>query len=695
VENKNYGFIKPEHLRPELSTKLYKTTFNYLNKFYSPELFYQACAELKMPRDYLLDDDNWVSVEFGKQFAEKIRQKTGDEEVYKKIGRFYFSPENISSFDFAVIKSLSPFMLLKQIEKFYPRGNLVCSVQLRKNSVGNFTIQISSDKKMYIDMAYNSLGITESFKELYKLESFESTLKIDDEDNLKTFSLNIKFSAVSYYIKRAFALATMILGGSAFGGLLYISERAHKFPVLIPLGLITFFCFIVIYKMSQNIKIFKNSNEEFYLRTREKNATLFQKAELLERRYQEANLLKELSAELVACKDSSQVITKCLQSIKTKFNYKKAAVFLLSRERGKLYLANSIGFESSNLNPGSLEFLYPNPDKKEGFIATVLERGLTSLIFDVDQYKQILKPMNAKILEALNVDSLIISPIQSGSNKFGAFVLIRDSSEPSLDKPDKFLVENITAHLSLYFESAGNFENETKLRQIFQKYVPKEVLEQITSNLHTSDGMLKPQKKEICSMFMDLRGFTAACDGVAPEKAFLLINLFSDFATKILSEEGAIIDNIIGDEIVSFFPCEPADPHSHIFRAIKAANKISQNFSSFLQTLKQNGFPSLRLGIGINCGAASIGSVGSDAKINFTALGTTVNVASRLQSISKKYPGEVVTVISRSTLEKIDAVNISYQQEVLRGTSQATEFSVFEAESLSSLLSLKQKDEAA
>jgi class 3 adenylate cyclase len=76
-------------------------------------------------------------------------------------------------------------------------------------------------------------------------------------------------------------------------------------------------------------------------------------------------------------------------------------------------------------------------------------------------------------------------------------------------------------------------------------------------------------------------------------------------------------------------------------------------------------------------------------------LGTTVNVASRLQSISKKYPGEVVTVISRSTLEKIDAVNISYQQEILRGTSQATEFSVFEAESLSSLLSLKQKDEAA
>ena len=72
-----------------------------------------------------------------------------------------------------------------------------------------------------------------------------------------------------------------------------------------------------------------------------------------------------------------------------------------------------------------------------------------------------------------------------------------------------------------------------KLRHIFQKYVPKQVLEQISINLHTSEGTLKSQKKEICSVFMDLRGFTSSCDGVSPEKAFDLINLFAKFTTDL------------------------------------------------------------------------------------------------------------------------------------------------------------------
>lgn len=680
MATKNHGYIRPDFIKPELSTKLYKTTYNYLSRFYSAKIFEDACSELKMPISYLLDTDNWVSIKFGAQFCEIIRLKTGDEFIYQKIGRFYLSPENISTIEFSLIKSFTPNLLVKSNQQIYRKSNAVCKFDVKKTGLGKIGVEISSDQPMYRDMAYNTLGILESLKDIYALEGFSAVLSTPDDRDLHSFSIKIEYSAIAFYVKRLFKFTIFFALALCLG---WFVTHAEEHFGLVTTPILTALLSVAAYSAVQlrnQLQMQKRSNSEYVNQAQKKNLDLYDKSELLERRYKEASLLKSLSTELVGCKDPQAVIATCMRSISTDFGYKKAAVFLISEERKKLFLAHSIGFEAMTTlgKTTNIEFAYPNPDKKEGFIATAIELGRTSLILDVETYKSILKPENKRLLEVLNTGSLIIAPIQSGEIKFGAFLLMREAGEPALENQDKFLVENIASQLSLYFESASNFSNEVKLRSIFQKYVPSTVLEQISSDLHTASGALSPQKKQITSIFMDLRGFTQACDGVSPERAFLLINTFADFITQILATNGAIIDNIIGDEIVAFFVKAETNPDEYARRAIAAANEIRSKFHLLQSTLKSYGFPELRLGIGIHCGEATIGSVGSDAKMNFTALGSTVNIASRLQSLSKKYANssDVVILASEDFYKELGISEVTFDAEVLRGTNVATRFAL-------------------
>ena len=95
-------------------------------------------------------------------------------------------------------------------------------------------------------------------------------------------------------------------------------------------------------------------------------------------------------------------------------------------------------------------------------------------------------------------------------------------------------------------------------------------------------------------------------------------------------------------------------------------------------TYVRSGYPALRFGIGINYGEASIGSVGTDTKMNFTALGTTVNLAARLQAVCKRYPsGAVVACLSKNYIDALGLDSkVIYESKTLRGSTEPTDFLV-------------------
>ncbi|BAY25347.1 adenylate cyclase [Calothrix sp. NIES-2100] len=181
-------------------------------------------------------------------------------------------------------------------------------------------------------------------------------------------------------------------------------------------------------------------------------------------------------------------------------------------------------------------------------------------------------------------------------------------------------------------------KNEEVIRHRLERYhSPAVVHQQLISVGRLPDGRLPPAESEISILFADLVGFTAISERVTPTAiAELLNNLFEEMLQEVFAY-GGTLDKYIGDCIMAFFGApEPQPDHAH--RATAAAKGMLTR----LERLNMNGFwqEPLQLRIAINSGKAVVGDVGSSQRVEYTALGATINLAARMEAVCP--PGECV-----------------------------------------------------
>ena len=677
MENLKFEDIKPEYLKPQLSTKLYKNCYTYLQANYSAKIFDEACIELNVPKNFLLSNHNWISLEFGRKFSGLIRKKTGDPHIYRKIGQKYVSAETFNAVDYTILRSLTPGIVLNIIKRNYRHSNAVCDLEIERASWGHLKFIMKSREPLYSDLIQNTLGVLDSLRAVFNLKSFKCKADFDLEANPFEFTIHVKYSAYLFFLRRFQKIALYIGFVAIIGHGLEQIETFLGLNMTPVLGLLICSGSLLFAKLYQSLKLLQKTDEDLHVKNIQKDHTIYEKAEQLERQFNEANLLKQLSGKLISHLEPARVIDETLKACHEHFNFSRVAVFLNSPQRKRLYLSSSLGFQMDG-NSKPIEFVYPNPSAKDGFFASVLDSGLPALITEVESYKEQLKAENRVLIERLNVGSMILIPLQSSKNKFGVLVVVRDIGDKILSKTEVSLVENIGSIFSLYFDNALHLENESKLRKIFQKYVPKQVLDTVVDSQYSNSGTLQPTRKMIVSFFADLRGFTAATENIPAEKVFELVNVYCKFLTERLAKYGGILDNIIGDQIVCFFSQSKTSQEDYVADSFLALTAIIDEVGSFQDELVRSGYPALRFGIGINYGEASIGSVGTDKKMNFTALGTTVNLAARLQAVCKRYPsGAVVACLSKNYIEALGLDSkVVYESKVLRGSTEPTDFVV-------------------
>jgi adenylate cyclase len=188
---------------------------------------------------------------------------------------------------------------------------------------------------------------------------------------------------------------------------------------------------------------------------------------------------------------------------------------------------------------------------------------------------------------------------------------------------------------------------KSKLRFAFGKYVSPTVMERIESDpkaLH-----LGGERREITALFCDIRGFTTFSESHSPEEVQkLLTEYFSMMNRIILNEYGGTINKLIGDAIMAYWGF-PVSSKEDSLKAVQTALAMQEALENW-RTQNPNG-PDLRIGIGINTGPVMIGNVGSEDFMDFTIIGDAVNLASRLESATKKMG--VPILISQNTFEKV------------------------------------------
>jgi len=198
------------------------------------------------------------------------------------------------------------------------------------------------------------------------------------------------------------------------------------------------------------------------------------------------------------------------------------------------------------------------------------------------------------------------------------------------------------------------FTESAEKRQVshlFAQYVSKDVLHEVLHNykdyLKTSAG----QKVELTVLFSDIRGFTTISETTPPEKVVEMLNIHFSVMAGIILKHNGTIDKYIGDAIMAFWgaPVKMAD---HAEKAVLAAVEMLEGLKEVNKTLRERGFDQVvKIGIGINTGEATIGNIGSEQKKNYTVVGDTVNLSSRLEGITKEF--KTPLLFSEYTYEKI------------------------------------------
>jgi adenylate cyclase len=167
-----------------------------------------------------------------------------------------------------------------------------------------------------------------------------------------------------------------------------------------------------------------------------------------------------------------------------------------------------------------------------------------------------------------------------------------------------------------------------KVERIFGHYVDPRIVLQLAATRSIEDIISKGERRDITLLFVDIRGFTAMSEGMSAEDVQSVIQEYLDQLSTLILKWDGTIDKYVGDEIVALWNA-PVDQPDHALLAIRCAYDLVSQAPVLEAKLASKGLPPISWGIGVNSGPAVVGNMGSKDRLQYTALGDTVNTASR------------------------------------------------------------------
>ncbi len=230
------------------------------------------------------------------------------------------------------------------------------------------------------------------------------------------------------------------------------------------------------------------------------------------------------------------------------------------------------------------------------------------------------------------VRSTICAPLVTASNVHG--VIYADRLDPfAAFSPDHLeLISAVAAQTAVTVETVKahkRLAREEVARANYSRFMPEYVVQQLLEN--PDSFRLGGVNQTITVLFADIRGFTSIAEHESPENVVRLLNHYFTAMTEIIFEHGGTLDKYIGDGLMALFGA-PATTPEDAQNALKAAVAMQRELVRLKTDLSEEGFEKVSIGIGAHTGVATIGYIGSERRSEYTAIGDTVNLASRLES---------------------------------------------------------------
>ena len=221
-------------------------------------------------------------------------------------------------------------------------------------------------------------------------------------------------------------------------------------------------------------------------------------------------------------------------------------------------------------------------------------------------------------------------------------------------------------------------KNKEKIKNAMGKYLSQDIMKNVVQNI--DDIKLGGKKANVTVLFSDIRGFTSMSEKMTAEEVSLILNEYFSEMEPIITKYNGVINKFIGDAVMAIFG-EPIQDLNHPQNAVKCAVEMLKKVEQLREKWLLEGKPKIEIGIGINTGEAFVGNIGSEKRLEYTVIGDTVNLASRIESYNKVYKTNLL--ISSSTYSHVsDIVDVIKIADVtIRG--KAKKMDIYEVLKLS------------
>lgn len=299
---------------------------------------------------------------------------------------------------------------------------------------------------------------------------------------------------------------------------------------------------------------------------------------------------------------------------------------------------------------------------------------MVGIVVPEDDYVYLIKRNNRIIW----ISSLILMGLAVGAG----LVFARRISEPlSLLEEEMKLVKRFQMNSDLEIHSflkevdnmAVSFHGMKQGLRSFQKYVPDDLVRELISL--GREAVQGGERKKITLFFSDIAGFTSVSEKISPEQLVDLLGEYLETCSQIILDHKGTIDKYIGDSIMAFWGA-PKPLENHALYACQSALSINESLQELDEKWQKEGKPVLKQRIGIHTGEVIVGNFGSKKRINYTAIGDSVNLASRMEGLNKFYGTEIL--ITETVYEEVKNFMITRKIDIVAVKGKEESTSIYE-----------------
>ena len=614
---------------PLYNSRIIKTYLEHAEKHY-PEINVDSVLRYAGMTTYELEDrGHWFTQSQADRFYEILVEKTANPNIAREAGRYAAISQASGALRQYAMGFLTPSTAYRMLEKL--ASNLSRAHTFKTRQIARDKVEVTvSVKPGIVEKTYqceNRKGLLEAIAKLFtgKFAKLEHPSCLHNGADVGRYIISWERNPSSILRHMRSYLAVCC----------FIGVVALYF-VIPSLPLFAFFlsCCALVLGISfysermENRRLLENIENQG-------NAANELLAEI-NTRYNNALLIKEVGQATCMLSDLDNLLKSIMDGMESRLDFDRGGIWLVNTEKTSLIYKMGYGYDNEmETFLGNAAFRLDNP-RSRGVLVQAFKKQEPYMVGNLSEIEQDLSERSLKFARQMGAQSFICVPIVYESESLGVLLVDNIRTKRPLSQSDMSLLMGIAPQIAMSIHNAISYwkiqvskEREQNLRKLFEKYVPAPIIKRYVNSGEMD--LFRGEELPVSVFFLDIRNFTSRSEDRAPIEIVSLLNEYFEQCANVIIEENGHINKYTGDGFLAVFGA-PEPVKNHIEYAFNAACRILSITSRF-----KMGARPMEVGVGLSTGSAILGNIGSKSKIEYTAIGDTINMAARLQEMTKSF----------------------------------------------------------